>query len=447
MRSIRSVVTREILSLLAILAALLMAGMFLMQYQTEVRQSETQVGDLKQALQAEQENILLQILLGRPDDLNFYFQNLKSRFPSLQLCLDLNPRLSGATNTCEGVNEVNWPHFNIVGNRNYAVRFHADTKSGFELFLELWHSPLLLFAIFTCLLTAIYLRLRLHTLLTKPLIATQNTISQLLEGNRTTSLVAPKSVVEWHKVEDSLQRLVQYLVVLERAEYEAGQLKTARQVAHDIRSPLSLLKIAIQVYTSIPAEKRATMKAAVDRIEDIVASLSASPGDQNGLWDVHQLILEVVAEKKITAPSDIEFSLEFDGTKTEKAYLGPGQFKRIVSNVLNNSIEALAGEGRITIRVVAGPGLLLIQFLDTGNGISALQVDKVTEGLSVGKPHGQGLGLTHAREFVESWGGRLTLTSAEGIGTILTLTLRTQVEDGQQSGHSNFKSMPQIHPS
>jgi len=92
--------------------------------------------------------------------------------------------------------------------------------------------------------------------------------------------------------------------------------------------------------------------------------------------------------------------------------------------LINNSVEAIKADGRITVNLRIHNGQIEMTVSDSGHGIPAELLPKVVErGGTFGKRDGHGLGLSHAKESVLRWGGSLTISSEVDHGTIVALTL------------------------
>jgi two-component system NtrC family sensor kinase len=120
-----------------------------------------------------------------------------------------------------------------------------------------------------------------------------------------------------------------------------------------------------------------------------------------------------------------EISLSFDdGGEPLAVRVDREQFKRVLTNLLQNAIEAIEGPGRITVRVrPLGGERLTVEVSDTGAGIAPEHLARVTEPFFTTKRTGTGLGLAIAARIMERLGGKLRVTSAPGEGTTFTLEL------------------------
>ncbi|MBU0505670.1 MAG: HAMP domain-containing sensor histidine kinase [bacterium] len=220
-----------------------------------------------------------------------------------------------------------------------------------------------------------------------------------------------------------------------------------RQLLHDIRSPLAVLTVLMQELNSVPDEMRDLLSTAVNRINEII-------NEQQTLIRktvIPEIVKSVVKEKRYeykTKPIQIECHIE------PEVYLTPvrinvSDFKRILSNLINNSVEAMDGNGNMTVSIFSrtddptsqrsddldkltlehrGVGataqLISIEITDTGQGIPPEVLPKLmNKGATFGKEKGQGLGLYHAKKCIEGWGGKISICSEEGKGTRVEMVL------------------------
>jgi signal transduction histidine kinase len=94
-------------------------------------------------------------------------------------------------------------------------------------------------------------------------------------------------------------------------------------------------------------------------------------------------------------------------------------------SLIANALEAMPDRGTLTItcRVTEDQRRVLIQMSDTGQGIPKEHIDHVFKPFFTTKPKGLGIGLTLAKRIVEHHGGTITLTSCEGQGTTMAVSI------------------------
>ncbi len=236
------------------------------------------------------------------------------------------------------------------------------------------------------------------------------------------------------KFDDMLERLSASQAELASAEKEKALFELARQVAHDIRSPLAALDSVAGKAAYIPEGDRQLVRGAVSRINDIANGLleksrgrRASADDRPSVQLLSSLIDPLITEKRMQFRSKI--GIVIHNQADSEAYglfvkVQPGELKRALSNLVNNAVEALGEKGTVSVRLIAQPERLRLEIHDTGKGIPAEILAALgRRGETYGKAGGSGLGLHHARTAAESWGGSLELRSEVGVGTTAALNL------------------------
>ena len=103
----------------------------------------------------------------------------------------------------------------------------------------------------------------------------------------------------------------------------------------------------------------------------------------------------------------------------------PGEINQVFMSLIANGIEAIDGEGKITIATSVENGEIAIRFSDTGRGIAESDTDRIFEPgfTKKGVGVGTGLGLSTSFQTMEKHGGRIEVESAEGSGTTMILRI------------------------
>lgn len=218
-------------------------------------------------------------------------------------------------------------------------------------------------------------------------------------------------------------------------EREQTLITVAQQVAHDIRSPVSALKIAVEKIPEQNSEEVALIKAAANRIEAISQDLisqrhaiqksdKVTSGQDKPVLDI---VKGIIAEKKVQLKEKQKLIEDFKIATGRSVRMNATDLSRVLSNLINNSIEAIHSDGEITISLRDGDRHAEIVISDSGKGIPAEILERLGhQQITHGKNNpssGSGLGLKHARSTIESAGGTLTITSKVGIGTMVRLIL------------------------
>lgn len=222
-----------------------------------------------------------------------------------------------------------------------------------------------------------------------------------------------------------IRRLMRDAIRKSELEREQALTTLAQQVSHDIRSPLGALRMAVSVSRELPQEKAELITNAIQRISDISDRLLSETRRvrKSASTSASAAVNQIIAEKKIEMMKKPGIKIKADCQGDVKIPMEPGSFLQILSNLINNSVEAMETEGTITVGVRHGQNGADVIVSDTGKGIPEHVLSNLADrSLSFGKANGTGLGLSHARATVESAGGKLSIQSKVGIGTIVRMS-------------------------
>lgn len=208
-------------------------------------------------------------------------------------------------------------------------------------------------------------------------------------------------------------------------------ISVAKQVAHDIRSPLSVLNMLVPTLsTDESKEKCDLLIQATQRIDEIAEELlakgrPAAINSQLTSEDVEKLVHE---KQMLLASQSQRARIELMVKKGSrfKTKLSKLDFERITSNLLNNAIEALTHkeDGLIELGISSLDDSTVIVIRDNGVGIDSYAMSKIgTIGFTSGKEAGNGLGVYHAKSTIEKVGGLFQIQSKYGEGTTITITI------------------------
>ena len=212
----------------------------------------------------------------------------------------------------------------------------------------------------------------------------------------------------------------------------------ARQVAHEIKNPLTPIRLGIQHLQRIRAKSESAsfdatlhetserILAEIDRLDGIARAFSRFGAPPSA---AEQLPLEpvdlVATAREVVQLYDLGSATRFEVRSSNgvppPALARKDEVKEVLVNLLENARDADAK--RVTVQVAASGRQLVV--VDDGRGIPPEILPRVFEPTFSTTSSGAGLGLAIARRLVESWGGAITLESVPGKGTRVTLTLQT----------------------
>jgi two-component system nitrogen regulation sensor histidine kinase NtrY len=225
---------------------------------------------------------------------------------------------------------------------------------------------------------------------------------------------------------------------LERTHRLEAWAEMARQVAHEIKNPLTPIQLNAEHLRRVHADRGeplspvlqecvATILQQVKLLRQIASefsSFASSPTAKPAPVNVAELLHEIVAPYRVGLSERIHFNVDIPET-LPKVYADRTLVARSLTNIVENALHAMPGAG--TMSVVAGeqPNAVHICVSDTGVGMDAEALARVFEPYFSTKATGTGLGLPIAKRNVELSGGTISVSSARDRGTTVAITLPT----------------------
>lgn len=222
---------------------------------------------------------------------------------------------------------------------------------------------------------------------------------------------------------------------LAQSEREGAWREMAKQVAHEIKNPLTPMKLSIQ-HLQMAYEKGAddidervkkTTQTLIEQIDTLstiateFSSFAKMPAQQLENLELVKLIERVVDLFK--ADNDIEFQLNLP--EQEVLIIGDrNQIIRVMSNLIKNSIQAKKENQTLIIEVslsLEKEGFCKFFLKDNGAGIPSEQMNKIFEPSFTTKSGGTGLGLAMVQNIIKGHKGKVNITSDLGEGTLVTI--------------------------
>lgn len=226
---------------------------------------------------------------------------------------------------------------------------------------------------------------------------------------------------------------------LVHAEKIAAWQDIAQRLAHEIRNPLTPIKLSAQrilkKFKTDPAEMEKILESSVNAIVDEVDNLdkllkefrefSKLPNPHPLIFNVKELIEESAGMfRNITDSVLIETNSISDKILVKA---DPAQIKQVFNNLFRNAIQSINGKGRIVVAAdlvkKEGEQYCRIQVKDNGSGIDDEYKDKIFDPYFTTKEHGTGLGLSIVERIVFDHNGHIWFESKKGIGTTIFIDL------------------------
>ena len=236
--------------------------------------------------------------------------------------------------------------------------------------------------------------------------------------NKNLSRLVKMRTTELIKQRDNLENLVEEKTndVLKSERLSAiGEL--SGRLAHDLRNPLSVIKMSVDLIKQHPADAKLSdptitkridlIEKSIDRIshqvDDVLGYVRNSPLKLSSV-SLHQLIQDSL--DKINIPNDVKVTIFKKDTKIE---CDPVKLDAVFINLIVNSIQAMTKGGTIEIKIEERDKMVILEFIDSGPGISDENMKKVFEPLFTTKQKGTGLGLASCKNIIEQHQGEISI--------------------------------------
>nr|MCU0406927.1 ATP-binding protein [Ignavibacteriaceae bacterium] len=214
-------------------------------------------------------------------------------------------------------------------------------------------------------------------------------------------------------------------------ERESAWKEMAKQVAHEIKNPLTPMKLSVQQLVAAYNDKKTEfddiLKKLSQAILNQIENLSLIASEFSTFAKMPSLKLEefdliTVIKDTIHLFGDEEANIKFK-TDTEKVLVESdnSQMRRMFINLIRNSIQAKASI--INIDLSVEDGYSIIEVSDNGNGISTEAQNKIFEANFTTKEKGLGLGLKLIKRFLENTNGEIKLISSNTLETVFRIKI------------------------
>jgi nitrogen fixation/metabolism regulation signal transduction histidine kinase len=224
---------------------------------------------------------------------------------------------------------------------------------------------------------------------------------------------------------------------LAKSERESAWREMAKQVAHEIKNPLTPMKLTVQHLQRAWLDKSPHLDQMVERVSqtlieqiETLSSIATAFSDfakmpkvenvKLNLANILQTIVNLYSETE-----NIQINYNVTGHKDLFVNADKDQLLSIFSNLIKNAIQSIPIErpGRIEIGVETMADQYIVSIKDNGTGISPEQVEKIFVPNFTTKTGGTGLGLAMVKNMVESMEGAVWFETIEGEGAIFFVKL------------------------
>lgn len=280
--------------------------------------------------------------------------------------------------------------------------------------------------------------LLLSNLLTKPLRIIRQQISNIKFGSRNESIAwkgddeIGQLVKEYNNM---LLKLEKNSELLAQSERESAWREMAKQVAHEIKNPLTPMKLNIQHLQRIALSNPDDMAERVNKVSEVLieqidtlshiatefSNFAKLPKTNPELINVNEVLKNVAHLFKQNTESEIKLYI----TQSQFIIADREQCLRIFTNLLKNAEQAIPADrqGKIEIITFSNENEVIIKIRDNGCGIPDELKSRMFTPNFTTKTNGTGLGLAMVKNYISSFGGTISFETVVNENTTFTISL------------------------
>jgi len=232
---------------------------------------------------------------------------------------------------------------------------------------------------------------------------------------------------------DMVEELEESAIKLAQGEREVAWREMAKQVAHEIKNPLTPMRLTVQ---NFQRNFDSSSPGASNEIDEFCQTLITQIDTMSSIASAFSNFAQMPIQKKeeLNVVEVVKFALDiftedyiyYDYSEPEIiAELDKTQLVRVVTNLVKNAIQAVKGgfNKRIDVYVGKMNDNVTISVKDNGRGISKADMSKIFEPKFTTKSSGMGLGLPMIKNIVSAYNGTIEFNSKEHIGTEFKIIL------------------------
>jgi len=228
-----------------------------------------------------------------------------------------------------------------------------------------------------------------------------------------------------------LEELEASAAILAKTERESAWREMAKQVAHEIKNPLTPMRLNVQhLEKTLKTEQSEKLREFTESMISQIDTLSGIAEAFSRFASMPELKSEEFGAREIiqrTAALYPEYNIQFHTEDKDILLKGDkDQLVRVMNNLINNAIQAVPEEREPEIRIgmkKREDHTVLISVSDNGSGIPDEQKDKIFEPRFTTKTKGMGLGLAMVKNIINGFGGEIWFETELGKGTTFYISL------------------------
>ncbi|MFH0866473.1 MAG: ATP-binding protein [Bacteroidota bacterium] len=285
---------------------------------------------------------------------------------------------------------------------------------------------------------AVIMALLVANYITRPLKFIMEKMGQIKLGGRNEKIEWKRKdeigslINEYNRMIDELSKSAELLA---KSERESAWREMAKQIAHEIKNPLTPMRLNVQQLQKSWDDKSPDWDKRLDNFTQIMieqieslnkiasefSDFAKMPKAVNEDTDLVQLI-----ENAVLLYDDYKIPINFykPGNVKCNIFIDKSQIIRVLNNLIKNSVQAVQEKnGIISIKLTENKESYIIEIADNGIGIPEEQKSKIFSPNFTTKTGGTGLGLAMVKSIVESYNGKIWFESNKNIGTAFYVEL------------------------
>jgi two-component system, NtrC family, nitrogen regulation sensor histidine kinase NtrY len=289
------------------------------------------------------------------------------------------------------------------------------------------------------ILLAIGMAVLISDQITRPLKLIQKKFSEIKLGKK-------NEQIEYHGKDeiaglvDEYNRMVKELAksveMLARSERESAWREMAKQIAHEIKNPLTPMKLSVQhLYRSWKDSREnfdeyleKVTKTLIEQIDNLsfiasefsnFAKMPKAFNEEINMVDAIKSVLQLFENTE-----NVDFAFDYEANEMP-VYADKEQLSRVFINLIKNAIQSVPEnrKGRVEINAVLSGGMVRVSVTDNGKGIPEELQGKLFTPSFTTKSSGMGLGLTIVKNSIESFDGHISFKTRVNQGTTFLIEL------------------------
>ena len=286
-------------------------------------------------------------------------------------------------------------------------------------------------------------------------------VAQLSEKLKKIRLGKKNETIQW-SIDDEVGELIrdyngmvtkldESVLLLAQTERDTAWREMAKQVAHEIKNPLTPMKLSIQYLQNaatrdedvdLPAMIKRVSKTLIEQIDNLThiasefSSYAKMPQAMNEVFVINDILASVHDLFRKREDMDIQLQVPINDLFV---FADKSQVIRVLNNIVKNAIQSIpkSRRGLIHIKLNYTEDLVIISVHDNGVGIDEHMREKVFYPNFTTKSSGMGLGLAICSDIIQSFDGRIYFETEKGVGTTFFIELPRHSMNEDQAPSSN----------